>query len=551
MNVTNTQKKLTQPAITSRLTALAAAAIMLFGAQMRVVADPAQREPLPNFDKRTEQANQPTNVPSAQADAQRELKSRLPKVRVDIDPLIGSPQMVSVPGGLLTGHDGKGAAVPQAALAKFDANDPHRVTKAFISEHRKLFGHGPEALDKARVTKDYVTPHNGMHTTAWEQQVDRIPVFQAVLISHTTKNGELVNVCDLFLPDAEAAALKGTPNRAALEAAPKISAQQGLALAAQNLGETLTAEQVIIKDTADTSAQSPRKFTAPGLQREADVELIWMPTSNESLRLCWDVSLTSAARNEAYRVLVDVETGEVLARHSMTFRLSNASFRVFTGDGPAPMLPGYSTPVTNQAPLVQRELVTLPALDTNASPAGWIPDGANETLGNNVNAYTCLTGQHFVPDLPRPQGSPFRVFDFPMDLATQDPYDYRNASVVNAFYWCNWMHDKLYQLGFNEAAGNYQTTNFNRGGVGNDAITLQVQDASEQDSAETLFYISKYGDGNAALMALGCVMNPVPRRDFALDTGTILHEYTHGMSQRLVGAGIGITASQSGGLGEG
>ena len=44
--------------------------------------------------------------------------------------------------------------------------------------------------------------------------------------------------------------------------------------------------------------------------------------------------------------------------------------------------------MTTQPPLVPRTLVTLPALDTNASPAGWINDGGNETLGNNVDAHT-------------------------------------------------------------------------------------------------------------------------------------------------------------------
>ena len=102
--------------------------------------------------------------------------------------------------------------------------------------------------------------------------------------------------------------------------------------------------------------------------------------------------------------------------------------------------------------------------------------GMNETLGNNVNAYSDTTGTE-QPDLPRPQGSPFRVFDFPLDL-TQAPSTYRNAAIVQLFYWCNWMHDRLYELGFDEAAGNFQSNNFGRGGYGNDPLLAEAQDGA-------------------------------------------------------------------------
>ena len=40
----------------------------------------------------------------------------------------------------------------------------------------------------------------------WEQQLDGIAVFEAVLISHSTKHGELVSVSTQFVPDAVSAA---------------------------------------------------------------------------------------------------------------------------------------------------------------------------------------------------------------------------------------------------------------------------------------------------------------------------------------------------------
>src|SRR3974390_2618278 len=120
-------------------------------------------------------------------------------------------------------------------------------------------------------------------------------------------------------------------------------------------------------------------------------------------------------------------------------------------------------------------------MEPNASPAGWINDGGNETLGNNVDAHTDRNADN-LPDLPRPQGSPFRVFDFPLDL-TQSPATYTNAAVVQLFYWNNFMHDKLYELGFTEAAGNFQTDNFGRGGLGNDAVQADAQDGGGVNNA--------------------------------------------------------------------
>src|SRR5262249_949922 len=111
-------------------------------------------------------------------------------------------------------------------------------------------------------------------------------------------------------------------------------------------------------------------------------------------------------------------------RHLLSQYISPATYRVYTNDSPAPFSPGSPTPSGFQAPLVQRSLVVTSALDTNASPNGWINDGGNQTLGNNIDGRLDrdFDGQ---PDGQRPQGNPNRVFDFPLDL-TLDPVNYTN-----------------------------------------------------------------------------------------------------------------------------
>ena len=139
--------------------------------------------PLPNFDKRLE-SPQGKPTPTAKA-AIGLLQERVPGLKVDFDPVIGSPKIVSATDGFLTGPDAGGAVGSAANLTGIAVDDPNRVTKAFIQEQSALFGHGPELLDQARVSRDYVTAHNGLRTVVWEQQLDGITIFQAVLISHT------------------------------------------------------------------------------------------------------------------------------------------------------------------------------------------------------------------------------------------------------------------------------------------------------------------------------------------------------------------------------
>ncbi|HYF36078.1 MAG TPA: M36 family metallopeptidase, partial [Prosthecobacter sp.] len=145
------------------------------------------------------------------------------------------------------------------------------------------------------------------------------------------------------------------------------------------------------------------------------------------------------------------------------------------------------------------------------------------------------------------QASPGRVFDFPVDF-TQPPSAYRNASVTQLFYWTNYAHDRLYELGFTEAAGNFQADNFGRGGLGNDPVNAEAQDGSGTNNAN----FSTPVDGGRGRMQMFLWTDPAPDRDGSFEAEIVLHEYCHGLSNRLVGGpSVTITALASQGLGEG
>ncbi len=525
-------------------------------ASSRIWAAALEHDGLPNLDRRLERQI-PVNAaaPAAlaavrpeRAAAEAALRARLPELQLERHPITRSPKWLSATDGFLTAKNGTGrgaGANIAAAAAGVRADDPHRVAKSFVNEHAALFGHDASVLDRAAVRRDYVTEHSGMRTTVWHQEHEGLEVFEAVFLAHMTKDGELVNVSSQFVPDEVRAAGQARAAGAA-GVGPAISAERAIRNAALSLKQEGSDDQRLTALDAPAGTERKQRFNGAITKGEALVRLVWLPMDEGTMRLCWRVLLKTKDSGARYRVLVDADTGEVWKRDSMTSDISPASYRVFTGDSPTPFSPGYATPGnTNQPAQVSRQLVTLSALNTTASPLGWIIDGDNQTRGNNIDAHTDVDADDD-PDLPRPIGTS-RVFDFPLNL-TQSPSTYRDAAVVNLFYWCNWMHDKTWELGFTEGAGNFQNNNFGRGGVGGDAVQAQAQDGEDLNNANF-----SYTDADGELCQLQMFLwdGPQPDRDGDFDAEVIIHEYTHGVSQRLVGGGVGISEFQSKALGEG
>ncbi|MBX7209074.1 MAG: M36 family metallopeptidase [Verrucomicrobiaceae bacterium] len=505
----------------------------------RKITRPLKPGPLQDVDVRQPPAASPHGDAVRDA-AAAALRQKVPGVQIDFDLVTGGPKNVTVPGRFLASPSG---------TTKLD-HDPNAAVREFLDANRALFGHGAAALEKggARVTREDVSAHNGMRTTVWQQELDGIPIFQSVLRANVTKNGDIITLGGSFVRDAAAASKLAPKDRAALIAQPAIGVAKAVTLAAADIG-TVVDEAAVKSGGAAAGAERTQRLEAPALS-DTSAHLTWVPMNADALRLAWDVTTMSTQRGEMFRVLVDAQSGAVLVRLGLTNYISDATFRVYAKpdlqpyDSPTPFAPGHSTPLTTQPPAVSRNAITLQAENATASPNGWINDGVTETLGNNVDAHTDTNADN-VADLPRPT-SATRNFDFALDL-TQAPSTYKNAAVVNLFYVCNWIHDKLYALGFTESAGNFQTNNFGRGGSGNDAVLADAQDGSGTNNAN----FSTPADGSAGRMQMYVFDGPTPDRDGDLDQEIVIHEYTHGLSNRLVGGGVGMSANQSEGMGEG
>jgi uncharacterized repeat protein (TIGR01451 family) len=503
---------------------------------------PAQEQTIAAFDSRAAVAEK-SGEAALRMQAEARLKSDLPSVTVSYDPLLGTPKFIRAQDGFLTGPNGQGRAVSAATAQALPANDPYLPVKAFLNEHAALFNHGAEVLAGAKLSRESVGAHNGLRTVVWQQQLDGIPVFEGVLIGNISKHGELVSLSSQFLPNPTQNADAGTPNRQALQGNPAVSVQQAIINAAQSLGDSLAAGNIVTNPAPNDSGY--QAYHAP--MGPVHARLVWLPMSRNTMRLSWEVFLFSQTIREKFQVLVAADTGEVLLRRNITKHISNATYNVYTSDSPSPFSPGWPTPNNAQPPLTSRTIVTIAALSTNASPNGWIDDGNNSVIGNNAETYLDRNDD-YVPDRPQPQGTN-RVFNFPLDL-TQDPTNYADASQVQLFYWLNWYHDRLYDLGFTEAAGNYQDNNFGRGGLGNDHVLGHVQDGADIGQANNSYWIPA-PDGINGDEHMFIFTGPNPNRDGSLDAEVILHETTHGTSERLVGAGTFITALQTAGMGEG
>ena len=523
---------------------LAAIFILLTPWHLHAFDKPGHEHALPDFDKRREAQLQARPLPPAKAAAAGKLKTQLRGLRVEHDSLLQSPKHISSTAGFLTGPRGEGPVV-RAAGAGAAANDPYQPVRNFLNEQAPLFGHGAEVLERARLRREVVARNNGLRTVVWEQRVNDVAVYEGVLVGHITARGELASLSSQFLAEPERAADLGTPNRAALLAAPQITAAEAVRLATDSVDDPVELSTITPLTAQPQGVERRQNFKAAPLPDEAQARLVWLPMNEASLRLCWEIELTRRTAGERFRVLVDARSGEVQLRRRLTVYLSDATFRVFTSDSPTPFSPGWPVPNSNQPPVVTRSLVTLAALNTNASPIGWISDGENETRGNNVDAHADRNGDNFA-DLPRPQGSPFRVFDPSLDI-TQNPSSYTDAGTVQLFYWCNWVHDRLYELGFDEASGNFQKDNFGRGGLGNDAIQADAQDGSGFNNAN--FTPTPDGVPGRIQMFVWNFSNPQLDGDF--DSEVVIHEYVHGLSTRLVGGGVGIGSLQAAGMGEG
>ena len=416
---------------------------------------------IPNFDTRYIRT---TKIPAAvtlqrspfgqRRKAEQDLASIVRALDIKYHAVLGGPEIVGVKGGrnYLTGP----TSVAREA-----------VLRRFLNDHSALYGLTKQQIADLQEVANYENPAGNLSWVKLQQYIHGLPVFSGELRAAFTSKGELVRTVSELVPDVDASSIPSTP---------LLTAEQAATIAAQSVGST-----------------SVNNFKS---------ELQYFPLRPGFPVLAWAIILKQAS--EAYYVFVDARSGELLFRKNLIDHASQtATYVVYDSDSPSPLSPTNATPGSAiQGIGIGRTSFTLiselPAFDND----GWIPDGTNTTTGNNVDAGLDLDKDSAIDAGGRAVGSPFRVFDFsynPPPLGSDDPTgtDFRFGSVTNVFFWANRFHDIVYQLGFTEADGNFQTDNFGRGGADSDAVIGLVQLIENNAS----FFTPP--DGEPGEMALG------------------------------------------------
>ncbi|KAI2617344.1 Fungalysin metallopeptidase-domain-containing protein [Hypomontagnella submonticulosa] len=302
-------------------------------------------------------------------------------------------------------------------------------------------------------------------------------------------------------------------------------------------GATTLLQLPVTGQASAEAAEGTETYTlkgTSGAQKDPEARLVYFVKPDGNLALTWRVE-TDILDNWLLSY-VDANTNEEI--HGVVDYVAEASYLVYPW--------GINDPDEGE-----REVVNDP-WDLTTSEFTWISDGTTNyttTRGNNGIAQTNPDGGSDYLNNYRPQ-SPALAFEYKWDATLTPPESYADASVSQLFYTANTYHDLLYDLGFTEAAGNFEANNNNQGGRGNDFVILNAQDGSGTNNAN----FATPPDGQNGRMRMYIWTQSNPYRDCAFEAGVIIHEYSHGLSNRLTGGPANsncLNALESGGMGEG
>jgi subtilisin-like proprotein convertase family protein len=447
-------------------------------------------EPLPDLDSRTEA--KPTEK---EARARARLADSLgPMGFADTGGALSGPSFIGRSDGYLTG--------PSDASAKDVALD-------YVRGNRAAIGLGSADIDALELGDAYTSQPDGVRHLTFEQIVDGVPSFDTQLIANVSSEGHLINLSGspeggLELDDPEA----------------DLSAKDALLLARENV----------------------EGHDQPWFGPLESARLVAFAKPGAAAELAWDVYVESAD-SLLYEVVVGADSGEVLLRGSRTDFANQADIW--------PNHPAVGVPPTR--------------VNLGADPT-WIDDAAGGTrlAGNNAHAYADINNNGIADageNVAQVGGDwlfPMTFFNHagcpafgctwqnsnPATRATN-----QNQAVTGLFYLNNRFHDHLLAppIGFNEASRNFERVNSTGLGIGNDAVRAEGNDGGGTNNAN----FNTPPDGSPPRMQqyffnLSWDVNSTDTADI------VYHEYTHGLTNRLVGnGGGGLGAIQSGAMGEG
>lgn len=432
--------------------------------------------------------------------------------------------------------------------------DPDQAALAWVKQWRDLWNLTDADADTVEVV---AVSRTGLPTVRLIQRVSGKEVFNSDMSVALTPGNEVVGSSGQFFKGAAAAA--PAAGRAATT-----PAEEAIAKAATDLtGLPFTAADFQpVAAPPDAGAYRFYRYVPAGagqaeFERPVRVKDVMFPLGVGQFVPGYYLELWIKGF-PAFTYILDTEgTPDLLFRKNLTsplgfkYRVHNTGDGVFRPeDGPAPGTP-HPTGVPDgfQAPTIPEKLIELESLLAGRS---WLPDDAETTRGNNCVAYADLAppdGSSAGDVFARVNGS--QTFDYMYDhtKGADDPTNLQ-ASLVGMFFHVNWLHDRWYEAGFDEAAGNAQNDNFGLGGLGNDPILAEGNDFSGTDNAN----MATPPDGSSPRMQMFLFNGPTPEFPSRTSNHEALityHEMGHYLTNRLVANAGGLANAQGRAMGEG
>lgn len=485
------------------------------------------------------------------------LKQQFPNIKVEYNSDIRIPEVISsdmmkTKIDFLTGPTGNGARVD--------------TLKSFLKSNSDLVGVNNVNIDRLKTGADYKNPDGVLGFVRLEQEINDVPVFRGEVNAMFTKDGRMVRIINNLAPGIDEA---NSPNDFG-------DPTMALKMAADHVGWTLDPSESTFN--AKTSSDKVVRFGQGDWANTA--EKMYFPTEPGVAVPAWRVLMW---RGQAYYVIVDANSGTILwHKNIVDEQATTATFSVYNNtsgfmqvaDSASVLSPYISVPANDptinaQGVFGTRVNVSLIGNEgaNSFNTNGWITDGTNVTDGNNTEAGSDMVSPNGV-DFPEPgdtacPGAGCRVFSsgwIPQPGAgAQEPFTdavARRGANIQMFYVVNRLHDELYKVGFNEASRNFQQDNFGRGGNGADRISSEGTDQTVDGiscSSSPCLNNANFGtpaDGGRGRMQMYMWSGHSPRRDGTGDAEIIIHEVSHGTSNRLVGNGGGL-GNMGGMMGEG
>ena len=440
--------------------------------------------------------------PSARSvDARAALAQRLGSQSVIVsDDVTGTLRMVGRLDGFLTGPSRRRASA---------------VAMGFVRSNLRAFGLSKTDLRTFHLRQDYVDI-GGTHHISWTQSWRGISVFHNGLRAAVTKRGRLVN-----MTGSPVHGLRGSAAR------PQISSAEAITAARADGGARVRAAQ------------------------EGDSAALTLFATGRGARLAWR-TLTWPSTQRLNLSVVDALTGAILYRQNLT---SDA-----TGTATAwEFYPSDLLPAGNVAnPVTFPVIAGTRLFGDNAWVWADVKDNNKPDPGEEIAAVSG-TDWSLPAILDTTNAAQKCSTARPCTWNRSIAFSWQANMAQNAaqvMYYLNRYHDHLAgaPYGFTPAAGNFER-------AGGDAVVGNTMDgANSNNGFPDEFHVNNAfmatpPDGNPPLMGMFLFAGgPLPSANGGDDAEVVYHEYTHGLSNRLVvfpDGNSGLTTQQAVSMGEG